>query len=63
MIDGRMFQDASCMMSDVSSATYTIAEAWKLITLTTDKNCFVKCGLQPDHGCSNDDNALKLTGN
>jgi hypothetical protein len=49
------------MKLDVLSAMHFIAEAWKLITPTTIKNCFVKCGFSNDHVSSNDDNAVKLT--
>jgi hypothetical protein len=40
---------------------HIIAEAWGLITPTTIKNCFVKCGFSVDHVSSNDGNAMKLT--
>jgi len=37
-----------------------ISKAWKLITLTTVKNCFEKCGLYQLSVYSNDDDALNL---
>jgi hypothetical protein len=40
------------------SAMHFIAEAWRLITPTTIKNFFVKCGFSNDH-VSNNDSALK----
>jgi uncharacterized protein YunC (DUF1805 family) len=41
---------------------HLIAESWRLITLTTIKNYFVKCGFSIDHVSSKDDSAVKLTG-
>jgi hypothetical protein len=39
---------------------HSVVEAWKLVTLTAPKNCFVKCCSQLDHVCSNGDNATNL---
>jgi hypothetical protein len=50
------------MKLDVLPAMHLIAEAWRLMTPTTIKNCFVKCGISIDHVRSNDDSAVKLTG-
>jgi hypothetical protein len=61
MIHGGMFQDATQMKPDVLSGMHFIAEAWRLITPTTIKNCFVKCGFQIAHISSDDDSAVKLT--
>jgi hypothetical protein len=36
-----------------------IAEAWRLITFSTFKNCFVKCGFSIDHVTRNYDSAVK----
>jgi hypothetical protein len=36
------------------------AEAWRLITPTAIKNCFVKYGFSNDHVSSNNDSALIL---
>jgi len=54
MIDGGMLHDARkyCLLC--------IAEAWKLTTSTTIKNCFALCGFPVDHIYSNDNNAMKL---
>jgi hypothetical protein len=49
------------MKLDVLSAMHFIAEAWSLITPTTVKNCFVKCGFLIDHVSSNDDSAVKFS--
>jgi hypothetical protein len=45
----------------VLSAMQFIAEVWRVITLTTIKSCFAKCGFPVDHVYSNNDKALKLT--
>jgi hypothetical protein len=50
------------MKLDVLSAVHFIAEAWRLMTPTTIKNCFVKCGFSIDHVSSNEGSAVKLTG-
>jgi hypothetical protein len=36
------------------AAMHFIAEAWRIKTLTTIKNCFMKCGFSNDHVSSND---------
>jgi hypothetical protein len=46
--------------ADVLSAMHFIAEAWRLITPTTIKNCFMNCGFSVDHVSSNVDSAMKL---
>jgi hypothetical protein len=48
------------MKLDVLSEMHFTAEAWRLITPTTIKNWFVKCGFPNDHVSSNDDSAVKL---
>jgi hypothetical protein len=47
------------MKLDVLSAMHFMAEAWRLITPTTIKNCFVKCGYSIVHVSSTDDSAVK----
>jgi hypothetical protein len=42
-IDGGLIQDAAQMKLDVLFAMCFLVEAWRLITPTTIKNCFVKC--------------------
>jgi hypothetical protein len=54
MIDEGLLQDVAQMKLDVF-AVHLIAEARRLITITTIKNCFVKCGFSIDHVNSNDD--------
>jgi hypothetical protein len=49
------------MKLDVLSAMHLIAESWRLITPTTIKNCFMKCGFSNDHASSNSDSAVKLS--
>jgi hypothetical protein len=61
MTDGGLLQDATQMKLDVLSAMQFIAEAWRLITPTIIKNCFVKCGFSIDHVSSNDDSAVILS--
>lgn len=46
-------------LNELSAVHFTV-EAWKLITLTTVKNCFTECGFSFDHVYNNDDSALKL---
>jgi hypothetical protein len=41
-IDGGLPQDAAQMKLDVLCAMYLLAEAWRLLTPTAIKNCFVK---------------------
>lgn len=49
MIDGGLLQDASCMkVYIVLSAMHFVAETYKLLTPTTLKNGFVKCGCPVD---------------
>jgi hypothetical protein len=51
-----------CQMKlDVLSAIHFIAEASGVITPTTIKNRFEKCGYSNDHVSSNNDNALQLS--
>jgi hypothetical protein len=45
---------------DVLSTMHFIADAWRLTTPTTIKNCFVKHSFSTDHASSNKDNAVKL---
>jgi hypothetical protein len=52
---------ATQMKWDVLSAVHFIAGAQRLITCTTIKNSFVKCGFTDDHVSSNDDSAVKLS--
>jgi hypothetical protein len=47
--------------TELLSAVQFITESWRLITLTTIKNCFVKCGFSVDHVSRNDDNVMKLS--
>jgi hypothetical protein len=61
MIDGRLFQDAAQMKPDVLPAMHLIGEPWRLITPTTIKNCFGKCGFLINHVRSNDNSTVKLT--
>jgi hypothetical protein len=49
------------MKLGVLSAVHLIAEPWRLITLTTIKNCFVKYGFSIDHVSSNNNSAVKLS--
>jgi hypothetical protein len=58
---GGMLKDAAQMKLDLLSAVHFIAEVWRLITLTTIKNSFVKCGFSVDHDSSNDDSLVKLS--
>jgi hypothetical protein len=60
MIDEGLIHDATQLKLDVLSTMYFIAEAWKLITPTTIKNCYVKCGFSNDVS-SNNESAVKLT--
>jgi hypothetical protein len=48
MIDGGLLQDVTQTKLDVLFAMHFIAEAWRLITPYTIKNCFVKCGSSND---------------
>jgi hypothetical protein len=48
MMDEALLQDLTQMKLDVLSAMHFIAEAWRLITSTIIKNCFVKCGFSID---------------
>jgi hypothetical protein len=45
---------------DMLPAVHFIAESQRLITSTTVKNTFVKCGFSNDHISTNDDSAVKL---
>lgn len=60
MIYVGLLENTSCVRLGVLSAMHFIAEAWKLITLTTVKNCFEKCGLYQLSVCNSDDDALNL---
>jgi hypothetical protein len=53
MIEGGLLQDATQMKLYVLSAKHFITEAWRSVTSTTIKNCFVKCGFSTDHVSSN----------
>jgi hypothetical protein len=59
--DRELLQDATQMKLDALCAMHFITEAWRLITLTALKNCFVKSAFLPDHVSSNDDSAVKLS--
>jgi hypothetical protein len=59
MVNGGLFQDATQMKLDALSAMNFIVEAWRLITFTAFKNCFVKCGFYIDHVGSIDNSAVK----
>jgi hypothetical protein len=56
-----MLQDAAQMKLDVLSTVHFTVEAWRLLTLTTVKNFFVKCGFSTDHVSSNDDGVMELS--
>jgi hypothetical protein len=58
---GGLVQDGKQVKLDVLSALHFTEEAWRLITSTTIKNCFVNCGFSVDHVSSNVDSGLKLT--
>jgi hypothetical protein len=62
-IDGGLLQDAAQMKLDLLFAMHLIAEPWRLITPTTIKNCFLKCGFSSDHVSSNENCAMKLYAN
>jgi hypothetical protein len=55
-----LLHNTSCVKLGVLSAMRFISKAWMLITLTTVKNCFEKCGLYQLSVYSNDDDALNL---
>jgi len=55
-----LLHNTSCVKLGVLSAMHFISKAWKLINLTTVKNCFEKCGLYQLSVYSNDDDALNL---
>jgi hypothetical protein len=61
MTDGGLLKNAACMKLYMSSAVHFIAQAWGLLTPTTVKNCFVKCGFLIGHVTSNDSNAVSVT--
>jgi hypothetical protein len=48
------------MKQDVLSAICFTVKTWRLITPTTIKNCFVKCGFSNDH-VNNNDSGVKLS--
>jgi hypothetical protein len=58
---GELLQDTGHMKRDVLYAVQLLAEPWILITSTTIKKCFVKCGFSSDRVGSNDDRVMKLT--
>jgi hypothetical protein len=60
---GGLLQDGTQMKLDVLSAMHFIAEASRLVTPTAIKNGFVKSGFSNDHISSNDDSAVKVSGN
>jgi hypothetical protein len=49
------------MQLDVLPAVHIIAKPWRLITPTSDKNCFVECGFLIDCVNTNDHSTVKLT--
>jgi hypothetical protein len=61
MTDEGLLQDVTQMKLDVLSAVHFTPEAWRLVTPTTIKNCFVKCGFSIDHVSSNANSAVKLS--
>jgi hypothetical protein len=61
MIDSELLQASAQMKLDLLPAMHFIAEAWRLVTLTIIKNCFVKCGFSNDHVSGNYDSAVKLS--
>jgi hypothetical protein len=61
MIDRGLLQDATQMKLDVLSAMHFAAEDWELVTLTTIKNCFVKCHFSNDPVSGSNENAMKLS--
>jgi hypothetical protein len=52
---------AARMKLDMLSAMHFKAEASRLITPTTVKNCFVNCCFSVDLASSNEDSEVKLT--
>jgi hypothetical protein len=48
VIEGKLLQDTAQMKLNALSAVHLIDEAWRIITSTTVKNCFVKCGFSID---------------
>jgi hypothetical protein len=60
MIDGGLLRDAVMKKLDVLTALLFIVEAWRSVTHTAIKNCFVKCGFSYDHVSSNDYRVVKL---
>jgi hypothetical protein len=61
MLDWGLLENTACKKLDMSSALHFIAQAWGLLTPTTNKNCFVKCGFLIGHVTSNDDSAVRVT--
>jgi hypothetical protein len=61
MVDGGLLQDATKMKLSVLHAMNFIAEAWRLITPCTIKNCFAKCGFLGCCNTSNDDSYVNLS--
>jgi hypothetical protein len=47
------------LLNEAVSAVHFVAEVWRLMTPTTIKNCFLKCGFLVGH-VINDDRAVKL---
>jgi hypothetical protein len=56
-----LLQDTAQMKLNVLSAVLLVAEPWRWITPTANKNCFVKCSFSVDHVSSSVDSAVKLT--
>jgi hypothetical protein len=58
-MDGGLLQETAQMKLYVVCSAL-IAEAWRLITPNTIKNCCVKCGFSNDHVSNNDDSDIKM---
>jgi hypothetical protein len=56
--EGGLLQDSTQIKVKVLSVMHFIAEAWRFITPTKAKNCFMKCGFSNDDVCSNDGSAV-----
>jgi hypothetical protein len=61
MVDRGLLQDTARMKLDMLSAMHFMAEAWRLITPTANKDSSVNCGSLTDHVGSNEDIAVKLS--
>jgi hypothetical protein len=60
MMDRGLFKNAAQMNLNVLSTKHFTEEAWSLITSSTIKNCFTKCGFSIYHISSNNNSALKM---